>query len=76
MSVDNVDRVMTRIEFAHVESPIAVFKGNLPGQVNAMFAATVATQDRIARGDPDLIGVFDESMNLRHIRLQLQQATK
>ena len=76
MSISAIEHAMIRIAFARVESPIAVFTCNVPGHVNAMFAATVKTQERIERGDPTLLGVFDASMNMRHIRAQLQQAAR
>lgn len=76
MSQDTIEHAMMKIEYARPESPIAVFKSNQDGHVNAMFADTIKTKERIARCDPDLIGVFDATMNQRHIRAMLEQASR
>jgi hypothetical protein len=49
---------MNRITCAPANSPIAVFKSEKPGCVDAMFARTVVSQQRIKSG-VGLIGVFD-----------------
>ena len=74
MSISTIEQTMERIAFATPESPLAVFKCNLPGHVNAMFAATIRVQARITTCDPALIGVFDGLMNRRHIQHMLEQA--
>lgn len=74
MSISSIEHTMIRIEFAETDSPIAVFKCNVPGHVNALFAATIRTQDRINLAGSNLIGVFDMSMNQRHIKKMLIDA--
>ena len=76
MSISTIEQTMERIAFAVPESPIAVFRCHIPGRVNSMFAATIHAQERIARGDPTLIGVFDGLMKRRHIQHLLEQAAK
>ncbi len=76
MSVSTIEQTMERIAFATPESPIAVFRCNIPGHVNAMFAASIGVQERIAQGDPTLIGVFDGMMKRRHIQKLLEQAAR
>jgi hypothetical protein len=69
MSVDTVSNIMIRIRAAPPDSPIAVFRAPVPGKLEAVFASTVKAQDRI-RGDKrhDLIGVFDKSQDLEHVK--------
>lgn len=69
MSVDTVSHIMARIRAAPPESPIAVFRARVPGKLEAVFASTADAQDRI-RGDKrhDLIGVFDNSQDLAHVK--------
>lgn len=76
MSISTIEQTMERIAFASPESPLAVFKCNIPGRVNAMFAATIHAQERITTCDPALIGVFDGLMNRRHIQHMLEQAAR
>ena len=38
MSVSDIETTMERIAFATEDSPIAVFRSNIPGRINAMFA--------------------------------------
>jgi hypothetical protein len=51
--------VMGRIKAAPTKSPIAVFLSEKPGCVDAMFASTIVSQQRIKSG-VGLIGVFDK----------------
>jgi hypothetical protein len=76
MSISTIEQTMERIAFAKPESQIAVFTCNIPGHVNAVFAATIHVQARIAHGDPTLIGVFDGLMKKRHIQQMLEQAAR
>ena len=58
--------VMNRIKAAPESSPIAVFKSNKSGCVDAMFARTVVSQHRIKSGI-DLIGVFDKKSKAKEV---------
>ena len=56
MSQGTIENIIIRIKAATKESPIAVFKDG--GKLNAMFAATVKTQDEIISNHTNLVGVF------------------
>jgi len=58
MSHASLKHVMIRIESADPDSPIAVFKSDLPGKLNAVFANTAETQRLIASSHPDYIGTY------------------
>lgn len=73
MSFMTVHHAMDRIKAADPSSPIAIFRCGKEGEVNAVFGATVKTQQMIADGDPSLIGVYDSSMNLKIIEDVLRQ---
>jgi hypothetical protein len=75
MSLMSITHTMFRISSATPASPIAVFRCNENkegGEVNAVFAATVKTHQMIAAGDPDLIGVYDGSMDLVEVERVLR----
>lgn len=74
MSISDIETTMERIAFATEESPIAVFRCNIPGRVNAMFANSVGVQERIQNNDTLLIGVYHGMMKKRHIEKQLLDA--
>ena len=76
MSIMNLDHTMVRIKGATQGSPIAVFRVALPGVVDAVFAATITTQEIIAEGRPDLIGVFDGSMDQKSVRETIEPNIK
>tara|TARA_R110000851_G_scaffold52554_2_gene125071 strand:+ start:4260 stop:4526 length:267 start_codon:yes stop_codon:yes gene_type:complete len=57
---------MNRIKAAPKNSPIVVFKSDKPGCVDAMFASTVVSQQRIKSGI-DLIGVFDKKSKVKEV---------
>lgn len=67
MSKGNLQQVMTRIKGSEASSPIAVFRCEQPGMLDAVFAATVRTQQLIEQRHPDLIGVYDGTMNLNKV---------
>jgi hypothetical protein len=71
MSLMTVAHTMDRIKGAIPSSPIAVFRCDKKGEVNAVFADTVKTRQQIADKDPGLIGVYDSSMNLSEIERTL-----
>lgn len=73
MSNATLSYTMWRIEVATKYSPLAVFKSKKPGCLDSMFASTVETQKAIFENHPDLIGVFDNSMNLKGVKAQLSQ---
>ena len=72
MSICDIETTMERIKSAPPESPIAVFRCGFPGQVNALFATTIKTSDRIEDGDNLFVGVFDRTMDMHHVREQLR----
>jgi len=71
MSKGNLQQVMARIKGSEVSSPIAVFRCDEPEMLNAVFAATVKTQQMIEQRHPDLIGVYDGTMNLDQVLREL-----
>lgn len=72
MSNATIENVMIRIKGAPPASKIAVFRCDEHGKLNAVFAATVTTTQLIDSGHPDLIGVYDGTMNLDDVRQELQ----
>jgi len=72
MSISSVRNIMVRIAGAAPISPIAVFDIGEWEFADAVFAATVVTQSRLARSDLRLIGVFDNTMPLRLVRDQIE----
>ncbi len=71
MSKGNLQEVMFRIKGSEASSPIAVFRCDQPEMFNAVFAATVKTQQMIEQRHPDLIGVYDGTMNLEQVVQEL-----
>lgn len=71
MSEGNLYEVMARISGATVSSPIAVFRCRRAQMLNAVFAGTVKTQKMIEHRHPDLIGVYDGTMNLERVQNEL-----
>ena len=63
MSIDDPKSILTRIMVASEESPIAVFKTSEEGCLEAVFADTTGTRQRVSSG-VDLVGLFDQSMNI------------
>jgi hypothetical protein len=76
MSARSVDLIMNRILTATPESPIAVFRWDKEGLLDAVFACTVATQQRISANDPLLVGVYDKTDNVRTVKRALTRAVK
>lgn len=75
MSLMKLDHILDRIKGAPKDSPIAVFSGMAgSGELNAVFADTIQTQQLIAKNHPSLIGVFDRHMPLGQIKQTLNQA--
>jgi hypothetical protein len=72
MSLMSVSHTIDRIKGATELSKIAVFRCEKSGEVNAVFASTVKTQKLIREKHPDLIGVYDSSMNLHEIERTLR----
>lgn len=71
MALMNVKDTMARIRDAAPASPIAVFRGGKKEEVNSVFAATVRTQQMVAAKDPDLIGVYDGTMDLLEVENEI-----
>lgn len=76
MSIMSVKLIMERIAIATPNSPIAVFRYGKSKYLNAMFGSTVRTMQQIRNGDPDLIGIYDKTMNAHEIELELMRVTR
>jgi hypothetical protein len=74
MSLMSVMHTMDRIKFATTSSPIAVFRCDKVGLVNAVFANTIQTQRMIEEKDPNLIGVYHSSMDIPEINRALRKS--
>ena len=77
MSISNIDLILTRIEIATKESPIAVFKvppNHMGNTLDAVFGATIDAKDQISQ-DKAFIGLFYGSMGTERAR-QLLEAAK
>jgi len=76
MSVGSVSTIIGRIKIASVLSPIAVFrkKSILGNNLDAVFADTVKTQEKIEAGNINYIGTFDKTMNMFDIRDVLRKS--
>jgi hypothetical protein len=68
MTVMKIPSALLRIKAAPPSSPIAVFRIAALGYVDAMFANTVMTAQRINNRDPHLIGVFHQQGNIALIK--------
>ena len=68
MSNASLEHTLIRIKGANPGSPIAVFKTPLPDSLNAVFASTIKTQQMIYGDHPDLIGVFDGTMDMEAVK--------
>ena len=73
MTVSSVAVVMDRILSATEQSPIAVFKVGESGLVDAVFAATLYSQAKIA-GDDNLIGIYHSGMDRQTVKRELNAA--
>lgn len=73
MSFGGVELVMRRIEGSSRSSPIAVFRCDKPGQLQALFARTVVTHGLI-QTSPDLVGVFSGTDDPNAVRQILRRA--
>lgn len=71
MSKSNLNHVMMRIRGSDISSPIAVFRCNQPNMLDAVFAATVKTQQMLDH--PDLIGVYNGTMNMDQVKRELAE---
>lgn len=73
MTMSSITTTLGRIAAASSESPIAVFFIGSTASVNAVFARTFHTMNRIASGDPRFIGCFDMHANQLELGLQLRR---
>lgn len=64
MSIMTVDLIMERIKIATPDSPIAVFRSAIIGQLDAVFAETVETRRVIRSAEKQLVGVYHRGMEL------------
>lgn len=74
MTVMSTDLILERVKVAEKESPIAVFQDE-NGDLDAVFAATIGTQERIKNDDPDLVGVFHKYQRISTVRARLNNAS-
>jgi len=76
MSIGTIETIIGRIKTATVLSPIAVFKARsiLGDELNAVFADTVKTREKIEAGDENYIGTFDRTMDMFEVRSVLRAA--
>ena len=63
MSEATLRHVMERIEGATKQSPIAVFRSEFRGKLNAVFGATLHTLQLIDSKDKSYIGSFHKEMD-------------
>ena len=71
MSKASLNSVLDRIKTATERSPIAVFRTQQPDTYNAVFGATIHTQNLIKANDPDFIGLYHAGMNTTRIMAEL-----
>lgn len=64
MSIDAPKAILGRIMVASEDSPIAVFKTPEEGFLEAVFADTTGNRKRVSSG-VNLVGLFDQNMNIR-----------
>jgi hypothetical protein len=78
MKFSPISQIVTRIQWAHRESPIAVFRGKIDKLegIYAVFARTVQTAARIRDEDPDLVGVFFRGTPTKEVYSALTNALK
>lgn len=76
MSLSSVEHTMSRIAGSTAESPIAVFACNRSDMVNAMFADTVESRRKIRAETAGLIGVYDGTMNGKHVAMEITRGMR
>jgi len=77
MSIGTIETIIGRIKVATVLSPIAVFKELDNDQnwiLNAVFADTVKTQDKINGSGIGHVGTFNRTMDMFEVRSVLRAA--
>lgn len=74
MTIATISIILDRIETAKRSSQIAVFV-TPGGRLDAMFASTFWTQDRIKSKDQTLVGVFDNTMPRDDVYIALKNAS-
>jgi hypothetical protein len=80
MSVALVIQIMERIKVAANESPIAVFRNSFKGpqtfdKLDAVFANTVFSKQRIANDSGNLIGIYTKDSDIAAVHVALNKAT-
>ena len=73
MSHATLKHIVARIEFATKESPIAVFRSEFRGKLDAVFGATIHTKQLIASGDKTYIGTFDKFSDMDAVKEYLDR---
>ena len=72
MSNGTLSNIMSRISSATPSSPIAVFVSDRPKMANAVFADTAVSKRVLKLNMPELIGVYDATMPLLHVREEIR----
>lgn len=72
MSEATLRQIMLRIESADKKSPIAVFRSDVRGKLNAVFADTAETKRLIHEKDKTHIGTYHKEMDRELIYKRLE----
>lgn len=64
MTIMSSELIISRIEAATPASPIAVFKSDVKGSFDVVFANTVTTQKIILEGSRKLVGIYHNGMDM------------
>lgn len=72
MAIATPKLIMARIIEAQENSPIAVFRCNRPGVLNAVFAGSSTTQQQIKDSKTGLVGVYDKTSELTSVYMELR----
>jgi len=79
MSIGTIETIMSRISAASQDSQIAVFMTTdcfKDRKLDAKFAGTVKTMQKIVNNDPMLVGCFDCSMDSYKVKEKLKAAVR
>lgn len=71
MSEATLRHVMSRIDGATKQSPIAVFRSEFRGKLNAVFGATLHTIQLIDSKDKTYIGSYHKEMDIDAVEKKL-----
>lgn len=71
--IESLEVTLKRIREAPEDSPIAVFRSNIPGRLRAVFGDTAYSHKEIKKGH-GLVGVFHGYMDLATVEAALRDA--